>query len=68
MTKEYKPTMKKGDVVIAGGCLYFFGRGETPNDRPDICLLHEFEFEDALKLRDTLNDYLLNYIGLSERK
>ena len=64
---EYEPSMKKGDVVVAGGRLWFFGRGKTPDDRPDIMLLDDFTFQDALKLRDIMNDFLLSYIGLNEK-
>jgi len=64
---EYEPSMKKGDVVVAGGRLWFFGRGKTPDDRPDIMLLDDFTFKDALKLRDIMNDFLLSYIGLNEK-
>ena len=64
---EYEPSMKKGDVVVAGGRLWFFGRGKTPNDRPDIMLLDDFTFQDALKLRNIMNDFLLSYIGLNEK-
>lgn len=66
MSKDYEPSMKKGDVVVTGGRLWFFGRGDTPDERPDICLLDDFSFEDALQLRDTLNKYMLDYIGLGK--
>lgn len=65
--EKYEPSMKKGDVVVAGGRLWFFGRGKTPDERPDIMLLDNFTFQDALKLRDTMNNYLLDYIGLSKK-
>ena len=63
----YEPSMKKGRVSVAGGCLYFFGDGDTPEDRPDVTLLHDFDLEDARKLRDALNEYMLDYIGLGGR-
>lgn len=67
-TGEYEPSMNKGRVVVTGGCLYFFGEGETPDDRPDICLLHDFSFEDAKTLRDVLNNHMLEYIGLGKQE
>ena len=66
MSKEYLPSMKKGEVMVAGGRLWFFGRGKNVEDRPDIMLLDNFGLEDARKLRDILNNFMLEYIGVKK--
>lgn len=73
MSKEkndkYIPTMKKGKVVFSKftNLVWFIGEGPKVEDRVDILLLEDFDLYDAIKLRDDLDEHILECVGLKEK-